>query len=446
MDGVQERLGASLQRRLSLALCGVIALLALLAGAWSFATAWQEAQELQDNQLVQLAALVKPQSGPGATLGGQDVDQEAQVRVQWLRPAPAAPGDGMLPLDLPDGLQTVSVRGDTWRVLVKTVGPKATVALAQRTAVRDEVAQDSALRTVTPLLVLVPLLLLLVAVLVRQMLVPLTRLAADLDARSEQDLRPVVAPGLPSEVGPLVAALNRTLHRVAGAVALQQRFVADAAHELRTPLTALSLHAEQLEAAALPSAAHARVLQLRAGMARSRALIDQMLALAQVQAPQVRPLQTVALRPLLRELLETLAPLAQHKGVDLGVVGEEDASVQADPLLLFSLVKNLVDNAVRYTPNGGQVDLAISHGARGVCLSVTDTGPGIAADLRERVFEPFYRVLGSDQAGSGLGLAIVRSTAEQLGARIELDDAHPEDPTGVVRGLRVRVWFSEEGR
>jgi two-component system OmpR family sensor kinase len=325
------------------------------------------------------------------------------------------------------------------------------VALAQRTAVRDEVAQDSALRTVMPLLVLVPLLLLLVAVLIRQMLAPLNRLAGELDARAEQDLRPVPTAGLPSEVGPLLAALNRTLQRVAAAMAQQQRFVADAAHELRSPLTALSLHAAQLAAADLPGPARDRVSKLQTGVARSRSLVDQMLVLARTQAAPGAAAQVVSLDAVLREVLEELVPAAQHKGVDLGVdlgvdspaTGQAAAPlVQADRLALFTLIKNLVDNAVRYSPPGGRVDLAMGQGADDgrPWFSVRDSGPGIDADLRERVFDPFYRVLGSGQAGSGLGLAIVRSTAQQLGAVLTLSDAHDAAPAG-ARGLQVRVSF-----
>jgi two-component system, OmpR family, sensor kinase len=464
MEGVQERLGASLQRRLSLALCGVIVLVAVLAGGWSFATAWQDAQELQDAQLLQLSALVSPRGASPAAAAlrerpdGDDADEghdgegDPQVLVQWLRTPTGPAGPALFDADLPPGLQTVTQQGEHWRVLVKVLDAGTTVALAQRTTVRDEVAQDAALRTVMPLLVLVPLLLLLVAVLIRQLLAPLNRLAAQLDARSEQDLRPVHTAGLPSEVGPLLAALNRTLQRVAGALAQQQRFVADAAHELRSPLTAVSLHAEQLAASELPQPARERVGKLQAGMARSRSLVDQMLVLARSQAQSPRPAERVDLRGVLREVLEELVPLAQHRGVDLGVVDGDPAALRepvqvslqvlGDRLALFTLIKNLVDNAVRYTPAGGRVDLAMGQGADDgrVWFSVSDNGPGIDAALRERVFDPFYRVLGSGQTGSGLGLAIVRSTAEQLGARLSLDVAHDAAPEG-ARGLRVRVCF-----
>jgi two-component system, OmpR family, sensor kinase len=466
MEGVQERLGASLQRRLSLALCGVIVLVAVLAGGWSFATAWQDAQELQDAQLLQLSALVSPRGAVPAAAAlrerpdagdaddGHDGEGDPQVLVQWLRTPTGPAGPALFAADLPPGLQTVTQQGEHWRVLVKRLDAGTTVALAQRTTVRDEVAQDAALRTVMPLLVLVPLLLLLVAVLIRQLLAPLNRLAAQLDARSEQDLRPVHTAGLPSEVGPLLAALNRTLQRVAGALAQQQRFVADAAHELRSPLTAVSLHAEQLAASDLPDPARERVAKLQAGMARSRSLVDQMLVLARSQAQSPRPAERVDLRGVMREVLEELVPLAQHQGVDLGVVDGDPAQLRqplqaqlqlqvlGDRLALFTLIKNLVDNAVRYTPAGGRVDLAMGQrtDAGRVWFSVSDNGPGIDATLRERVFDPFYRVLGSGQAGSGLGLAIVRSTAEQLGARLSLDDAHAAAPEG-ERGLRVRVSF-----
>ena len=321
--------------------------------------------------------------------------------------------------DLPDGLQTVAIGGAPWRLFVSTHERGLRVAIGQQTTVRDEIANKSALRTVAPLLSLVLLLPLLVGCVIRKMLRPLKIMAADLEFRSERDWEEIADRSVPSEIRPFVVAMKRLLARVAQLVAAQRRFLADAAHELRSPLTALSLQAERLEAAEMSAEARIRLAALRRGIGRTRSLIDQLLALARAQSQtgEARPVRLIG---VVRQALEDLMPLAEAKHMDVGVVRQDDVVVQASEMELTILVRNLVDNAIRYTPEGGKIDLSVEVGADSAVFRVDDTGPGIPPDERERVFDPFYRALGTDEFGSGLGLSIVKTIAERIGATVSL--------------------------
>jgi two-component system OmpR family sensor kinase len=447
MDGLQRNIKRSLQFRLSAWLSLVILVVALAAGIFSFASAFQDAIELQDNQLQQMATLINRQLLPVTRTTSQkdvpDADPESRVIVQLLRqpdPQALAPADELpgLPVDLPAGIQTLTVNHVSWRLFVKTLDSGSRVAVGQQTAARDEIARDSALRSLIPFLILIPVLLLLVGDLIRKMFKPLKKMASDLDQRSVQDLRAIADTHLPAEIRPFVVAINQLLSRVAQSVAMQRRFVADAAHELRSPLTALSLQAERLEAADMSPQARERLTALRNGIQRTRGLLDQLLTLARVQESHPAHSETVSVQNVFRQVLEDLMPLAQAKNIDLGVIGEGDAQVVAQEVDMKTLVRNLVDNAIRYTPDGGRIDLSVRTSESGVILQVDDTGPGIPAEERERVFDPFYRVLGNDEVGSGLGLAIVQTIANRIGAKVSLAYCNEQKKSG----LCVRVAFS----
>jgi two-component system OmpR family sensor kinase len=425
MDGRQGRMRRSLQFRLSLGLSLTIVLVAAAAGFLSFASAFNEAIELQDDQLRQTAALLQRQllsAPPTEVAGPPDADPESRLIVLALRPHeawnPEEVALGLRP-DLPDGLQTVAIGGAPWRLFVSTHERGLRVAIGQQTTVRDEIANKSALRTVAPLLSLVLLLPLLVGYLIRKMLHPLKIMAAELESRSEPVWQEIAAGAVPSEIRPFVVAIKRLLARVAQSVATQRRFLADAAHELRSPLTALSLQAELLEATEMPEEARMRLAALRRGIGRTRNLLDQLLALARAQSQtgEARPVRVIC---VIRQVLEDLMPLAEAKHMDIGVVRQDDVVVQASEMDLTILVRNLVDNAIRYTPEGGKIDLAVEAGADSAVFRVDDTGPGISPDQRERVFDPFYRALGTDEFGSGLGLSIVKTIADRIGAGVSL--------------------------
>lgn len=444
MDGFQDRVRESVRLRLSLWLSIAILVVALIAGGIAFMSAFGEANELQDDVLRQVASLFLraavplPQSNAALWLHGADND-ESRLTVQYL----AARNDGSsstsadpagplaLPRSLPDGMHTLRIHGEGYRVFVRSGPGGERVVVAQETGIRDEIAQNSALRTVLPLVVLMVVLLFVVAQLTRNIFSPITSLAEEIDRRPDQDLHPIAERDLPVEIRPFVVAINRMLERVKRAMELQARFVADAAHELRTPFTALSLQAERLVEVPIPENTRDRFDALRRGIERGRHLIDQLLTLARAQAGvDSRTPSLVSLRRISLEVLEDLMPIAEAKRIDVGFIGDQDAAVSIDEASLRVVIANILGNAIRFTPPGGRVDLSVASGARAV-LEIRDSGPGIAVVDRERVFDPFHRVLASDEAGAGLGLAIVKAIAERVNAEIELAYGDPDRRTGL---------------
>ncbi|MFT3802387.1 MAG: ATP-binding protein [Burkholderiaceae bacterium] len=450
MDGFQRRLNASVQRKLSITLSLAILMVAVVSGAFSFHSAFEDANELQDDVLRQVARIMDRQhlspDRPVSEECDQGPSEESCVIVQRLGQASSVLGvdaGGPLPLSptLPDGLQTLLLDGEMFRVLIRTTLAGERIAVAQESDFRDEIARDSALRTVMPLLLLVPVLLWTMTDLVRKMFGPIAVLARSIDRRSERDLHPIDDGPVPAEIRPFVVAINRLLARVERSMDAQRRFVADAAHELRSPMTALSLQAERLAQAEMSDRARDRLATLRQGIERGRRLLDQMLALARAQSSAEPPAAPVSVQGIYRRALEDLLPLAEARRIDIGVEGAQDALVQVSELDLIAIVRNLVDNAIRHTPPDGRVDLSVGLEQGRAVLRIQDSGPGIAPAERERVFDAFYRPPGSGQTGSGLGLAIVRAIAARIGADIRLGFADE----AAQRGLRVEILIPVPG-
>lgn len=441
MDGRKSKLVHSLQFRLSIGVALVILLVAIIAGIFSYAWGFAEAIELQDEQLIQLAALVnrnriaQPDSPDAIEISR--VDPESHFVVQWLGDVPnkviELPG---LPDNIVEGLHTLILQGVSWRVLIKKLPTEQRVAVAQQTEVRDEIARESAFNTLIPLVILIPLLLTGVAYLSRQVFAPLKKMADQLDACHGDDLMLLSEENLASEISPFVRAINRLLGRVSQFIEQQRKFSRDAAHELRSPLTAISLQTERLIELSADSPLHLRLINLHKATERTRVLIEQLLTSARVQEDRLVDTVAVSLKELLRELLEDLLPLVDAKAINISVVGE-DVEVASKPMDLQILIKNLIDNAIRYSPQNGTIDIILNDYAQTTELIVKDNGPGIPADEQLRVFDPFYRVPGNEQLGSGLGLSIVKTIAERLGLKVEL---YNNDTSG----LSVRVVFPKQ--
>lgn len=454
MDGIKKRLKTSIQLRLSLWLSIAITTVALVAGSFSFLAAMGEAHELQDDILRQIGALVREAPAQPLRLsdiandGSQRIDPESRVIVQAVFPRGDQGGGLNLDPSLGDGLQTIQLRNHSYRTLVRTLPNGDRIAVLQDTRGRDEIARDGALRSVLPLLILMPILLIVATNLVRRMFEPVRQLASEIDARSEGELHPLSSPSLPLEVSPFVTAINRLLERVRQAMESQRRFVADAAHELRTPLTAMSLQAERLEGADMSAVAQERLMILRSGIERNRHLLDQLLGLARAQRAETHLAdartiggsspEALSVRKVFLMVMEDLMPLAEAKQLDIGLAYDGAAKVFAQEMDLVTAVRNLVDNAIRYTPPGGQVDLSASESLHAVTLEIEDSGPGIPIEERVRVLDPFYRVLGSDQTGSGLGLSIVKTLVERMQGKLELSDS-----TRFPQGLKASIHLAK---
>ena len=357
--------------------------------------------------------------------------------VYWSQP-----GAG-LPVSVTEGYSDVVRDGRAWRVYTHVTGDHA-LQIAHALDERREIAAQAALRTLFPMALLIPFFGLLIWYAVGRGLRPLETMSSAVAARRPDAMAPIAQGGLPRELEPLAASLNALLARLDEALAAQRRFTADAAHELRTPLAALALQVGELERAADPSARAAAIADLGLGVARTSRLVEQLLTMARLEPEGLsRNMSRVDLVALANDAIVARAPLAEARGIDLGCTGTADVPVDGDAANLATLLANLLDNALRYTPSGGRIDVAIAEESGCAVLSVTDTGPGIPAAARERVFERFHREPNPDDAvlgmGSGLGLSIVRRIADAHGASVTLDGG----PDG--KGLAVRVRFPRAG-
>lgn len=467
MESLKRRLNDSIQLKLSFVLAMAVGVVAVAAGTFSFLSTLDDAHERQDDVLYQVANLASRflASAPQAIQNIQllDGDRDSSLLVQVLPPQQVSPEPGMtlpeygpIPLDhgmadhsagsitlpippsLSDGLHTLDVGDQTFRILVHTTAAQQRIAVAQDTDLRNAAALKDALRTLTPFLILVPILLIAIADIVRRMFRPTRELSEQVDARAETDLSPVGSDHLPREIRPFVRAINRLLSRVAESMETQRRFIADAAHELRSPAAALSLQAERLGRAEMSDAAHDRLRALRCGLDRNQHLLTQLLALAKAQSPSdAHTPPRTRVREVIHNVLESVLPLAEAKHIDVGVTGGDDPAVPVSELDLTTLVRNLTDNAIRYTPEGGKVNLCVTSVSDATVLCVSDSGPGIPAEQRDHIFEPFYRILGTGQAGSGLGLSIVAAIVRKIGAHIDLNDADEATHSGLRITLTI---------
>ena len=426
---------ASLQARLLVGLTALVLAAGVTAGILSFRWAFDEAIELQDAILQQVGMLAVTTPLKSDLAGGSEVDAEARVLVEELgRPSDRAVGPMPtlrgLPSDLPDGLQTLSRGAETWRVLVRTRSDGSRVAISQPAANRDEIARDSALRTILPLAVLVPFLMLLVGVVVHHGFRPMAQLAARLDHEQADCPEPLPTDGMPRELHPFVASINRLLERVATLMDQRRQFIADAAHELRTPITALSLQAGNLDQADLSAEGRRRLAVLQAGIHRTARLLDQLLSLARYEAGSASDAPVVAFDLVVRQVMTDFLASAQLRRVDLGFERLEAVVVQSDATALGALVRNLIDNALRHSPEGGRIDLYLYREGERAVFRVEDMGPGIPdADL-ERIFEPFFRGSHPVGEGSGLGLSIAMRIVANLRGSIIPQNIAREDRIG----------------
>ena len=420
----------SLRLRLALSLTAVTLGVALIAGIISYHAIHQEANDYQDDILRQTAALIDPRDPPRRADLDDDnrIDIEAVARTgRYGRFLGRKPGDGFHDLRRHDR---------AYRAYIHTYPDGRRLALIQETEARDAIANASAWHAITPLLLLVPILALTSLYTIHRALRPVRRLSCDIENRDENDLSPLADDGVPQEMRGITRAMNRLLARISSTIQREKRFIADAAHELRTPMTALTLQAERLAQNLDRPAARDQLDTLRTGIRRTSALLEQLLLLARSQHGADDATADSSVQAVYRQVIETLLPLADRKQSDLGIATDTDARLPVPATALYTLIKNLADNALRYSPPGSRIDLDLASSADAIVLVVEDNGPGIAAAERARVLDPFYRQLGSEEEGTGLGLAIVKSLCDKHGASLTLKDAHNS-----AHGLRVEIHF-----
>ena len=428
----------SLRARLFVGLTAVILLAGCFGGAFAYIWAFDEAIEMQDSILIQIGSLLQNGSVKSdQSLRG--VDADAEVNVTELGTAPHGPAEERRLWSLQDGLHAASRTGQSARVLVRTRPDGSRFAVTQLTDVRDDIAGSMALRTLLPIAALIPCLLLVTALVIARSLRPMVRLAGDLDARRADDMTPLQLSGTPSELHPFIASINGLLERMKLMMDQQRRFVADAAHELRTPITALSLQAENLDPVDLPEQARERLAALKQGMRRTKHLLEQLLALARHEAGPSYEATVVPLDRTAKDLVSDLLPDAARKGIDLGFQLIEPIATKGEPMMVATMIRNLLDNAVRFTPQSGRVDIGVYRDGSEAVVQIEDTGPGIPPGDIDRIFEPFFRGSRPSEDGTGLGLSIVKRVVDRLGGTVVLENISGRPPKGLRATVRLPV-------
>lgn len=415
----------SLRAQLLWLMGAVVLIAALVQGIATFFNTLYETDEIFDYQLRQMALSL----GSGglasteATDGEEhdDENDELEFIVQVSRDgSPVYRSDAGVALpSTPPGFSDVAVGGAPLRVYTVHRGGR-TLQVAQTHAARRHLAVTFALRSAWPVLLMAPLLLLAVAWSVARAVRPLRRVASELERRAATRFEPIDASGVLPEMQPVVRAMNGLLERIRRAFDTQRAFVADAAHELRSPLTALKLQVQNLARASDESVRALAQQRLTAGIERSIHLVEQLLTLARQEGIAVPVADSTDVAAAARLALADVAPLAHARRIDIGLIRADAGAVAAPADAVRILARNLVDNAVRYSPADSKVDVSVVAQAPDVVLEVADAGPGIPAAEHARVFDRFYRRDGAGAEGSGLGLAIVQAIAQRYGATVVL--------------------------
>lgn len=352
---------------------------------------------------------------------------------------PRPPADSLEDIDTEPDFRYDKIDGQDVRIaLVSVAAPDKSghvlIQVAETLRGRQELAREILIWVVVPQLILILLAAAAVYIGVKRGLAPLRSVQEAVGRRTRWDLSPLAEEGAPHEVRPLVLAINDLLKRIREDIDSQHRFVANAAHQLRTPLAGLKTQTELALRQTDPHNLREALQQVQLSADKATHLVNQLLALAAVEPGALRStrMAQIDLNVIAREATLDLVPLALRKEIDLGFEGSPaPALISGEAVAVKELASNLIDNAIRYTQTGGKVTVNISAN-HSVELHVEDNGPGIPEDERERVFERFYRVLGSGVSGSGLGLAIVREIAASHQADVILSSGQSGTGTSIV--------------
>ena len=431
--------------------------LALVAGVWlSTAVAtWldvrHELDELFDGHLAQAAALLVVQQTREAP-DEDEVELDAPTLHRYApkvsfqvfhegRLALRSANAPVLPMvalaeQFQSGFRTVAIDGRDWRVFAAHGAERdVQVFVGEAMSSRQSVLWAVLRSTLWPIGVALPLLALAVWWAVRQGMAPLRRLGGALAARQPQALDPVVLAGAPAEMMPMVESLNGLFGRIGTLMESERRFTADAAHELRTPIAAIRAQAQVALGAADDAARRHALQSTLAGCDRATRLVEQLLVLSRLEAGNPAASATVDLSALARQVVAELAPGAMRQRQTIEVDAATPCPVPGDATLLSVLLRNLVDNALRYSPPGAMVKVSVAAGPQGSRIGVEDSGPGMSETDMRRLGERFFRVLGSDRAGSGLGWSIVQRIAAAHGAALRVSRS------AALGGLAAEVWW-----
>ncbi len=433
--------GHSLRRRLLVSVMAAILIGALFQGVTAYRSALAQADTLFDYHLQQMAnSLLGGPALPPLSLGERRGDSADYVIQIWS-------ADGthvfqsshvVLPPRAVLGFDDVTQNGTRYRVFSVQTSAQ-TIQIAQNMDDRLARARSLAAQAVLPMALVAPLLMLVLWWVINRSLAPLERTRQQVAARAADDLTALAEGGLPEEVLPLVQEINLLFGRLHDSFDAQRAFVANAAHELRSPLTALKLQAQSLARSSDPQTQQLAVSRLNQGVDRAIALMQQLLVLARQESNDAAhaQLQRINLCELSAQVVDDAQPQAQANGITLTCEGAAPIWIDGHADNLSILLRNLVENALKYTPRGGQVVVGITELDGGATVSVEDTGPGIAQNEREHMFERFVRGAAQQAAGSGLGLSIAKAIALRHGAHLSLGESSR------LGGLRAEVAFAK---
>jgi two-component system sensor histidine kinase QseC len=441
----------SLRLRILLGVLAAVTIAWMAVSVAAYRAARHEAEELLDAHLAQSATLLLSFLGDEAHeleeghLPRHRYDKKVAFQIweggeQLLSHSDGAPDTRLSPST--EGFSDVSVAGKDWRVFSTWDSERDyLVQVADASSSRDDISQQIAWHLLLPLVFGLPVLGLVLGSFILGAFRPLTRLADSIAAQAPGRLQAIALPGAPSEILPILERLNQLFERVSHTQDDERRFTADAAHELRTPLAVLQTYAEVASAASDDATRRHALDNLLSGSRRATRLLEQLLMLARLDAQSALPgIALCDLRSIVIDTVATLIPAALNKSIEVEVDEGPPAIVKGAAMLLQVLVRNLVDNAIRYTPAGGHVKICVKilqpPQGNGVCLQVTDSGPGIPEALRPEALGRFRRLDESGEEGHGLGLSIVARIAELHGSSVVLGTKES------ASGLVVSVSFA----
>jgi len=440
---MKRKVTNSLRARLLLLLFSAVVITACIQLFIAYRTSLDETNEIFDYQMQQMALSLRPGlnfDGYGSNGFRQDEEESFEFIVQVAttnhKVLFQSSSSTTLPLRETTGFTLFDARGTTYKLYTLLHG-KQVIQVAQDRAARRSLARNLAIRTTTPIMVMVALLLFMVWWVVTSSLAPVYRVQRQISTREADSLDEVDTAGLPNEVRPLVEELNLLLRRMRQAFNAQKNFVADAAHELRSPLSALKLQVEQLRRAHTEKDREVAVHRLGTGIDRATRLVEQLLVLAKQQSNSNSNNSTkhFDINRLCLVAFTDVYPLALQKHIDMGLSQTDECFVMGQEEAIRIMLRNILDNSIKYSPEHGKIDFKVILNGRSVCLLIEDTGPGIPESDYARVMDRFYRIPGNPVSGSGLGLSIVKTIADLHSATIEISKSN------TLGGLSVSVTF-----
>ncbi len=415
----------SLRRQLTAWFTILLITFGLLGGVGAYIVAQQDPDNFLDDQMREIALDIVGSVDDLAQMPAPPLDKSDMIVVQaWDsdgRLLKSFPYDFDLPRQMKTGFSNFTTPQGSWRSYTWVLDD-GTVQVSQQARVRRELALKAALPALVTTFLLIPISWLLVRWVVGRILSPVDYLTHQLLVRRPDSTQVLSSPDIPGEIAPLVGAMNEALARVRAMVATQKQFVSSAAHQLRTPLTALRIQVRNLRHSSSRGAADDILKEMESGLLRMSDLTGQLLTLAraETQPPSKAP-QPVSLADALQEAIAGVFALAQSKHITLSSTEMAPVSIKADRHDLVMLLSNLLDNAIRYTPQNGRIDLSSRVEGSKVIVEIADSGPGIPDDLIARVFDPFVRA-DKEQEGTGLGLSIVKALAARIEAQVSLSN------------------------